>query len=68
VLTGWLRDVAVGPAPSPPAALIRLRAVQASLFVQGIVLGWAPAALGPDPARRLLGDLTAARAGALHGG
>jgi hypothetical protein len=68
VLTGWLRDVAIGPAPSPPAALIQLRAVQASLFVHGIVLGWAPAALGPEPAQRLLGDLTAARAGALLAG
>ena len=68
VLTGWLRDVAVGPAPSPAEALIRLRAVQAALFVHAIVLGWTPAALGPNPARRLLGDLTEARAGALRTG
>lgn len=65
-LTGWLRDVAVGPAPDPGAALVRLRAVQAALFTHAVVLGWDAAALGPDPAGRLLGNLTVARAGALR--
>ncbi|MDN5750252.1 MAG: hypothetical protein L0H64_17365 [Pseudonocardia sp.] len=67
-LTGWLRDVAIGPAPAPAAALVRLRAAQAALFTAAIVLGWEPAALGPEPARRLLGDLTVGRAEALRAG
>jgi len=65
-LTGWLRDVAVGPAPDPGAVLVRLRAVQAALFTHAVVLGWEPAALGPEPAGRLLGDLTATRSAALQ--
>ncbi len=40
-LTGWLRDSAIGPAPCGPAALVRLRAVQAALFVRAIVLNLA---------------------------
>ncbi|MES9604027.1 MULTISPECIES: hypothetical protein [Actinomadura] len=65
-VTGWLRDHAVGPAPTPHAALIRLRAVQAALLVRGILLRWQPDALGPDPARRLPGDLTERIAARLH--
>jgi hypothetical protein len=64
-LTGWLRDSAIGPAPCGPAALVRLRAVQAALFVRAIVLTWQPDALGPQPATRLPGNLTAQVAGAL---
>ncbi|MFC5753616.1 hypothetical protein [Actinomadura rugatobispora] len=65
-VTGWLRDHTVGPAPTPHAALIRLRAVQAALLVRGILLRWQPDALGPDPARRLPGDLTPTIAARLH--
>ena len=65
-LTGWLRDSAIGPAPCGPAALVRLRAVQAALFVRAIVLSWQPGALGPQPATRLPGNLTAQVAGALQ--
>lgn len=62
VLTGWLRDEMLGPAPCPEAALVQLRATQAALFTRGILLRWDAAALGPDPAQRLPGDLTADRA------
>ena len=65
-LTGWLRDSAVGPAPCGSAALVRLRAVQAALFVRAIVLSWRPGPLGPQPAGRLPGNLTAQVAGALQ--
>jgi hypothetical protein len=65
-LTGWLRDSAIGPAPCGPAALVRLRAVQAALFVRAIVLSWRPGPLGPQPAARLPGNLTAQVAGALQ--
>ncbi|WP_242911478.1 hypothetical protein [Actinomadura terrae] len=65
-VTGWLRDHTVGPAPTPRAALVRLRAVQAALLVRGILLRWQPDALGPDPAHRLPGDLTPDIAGRLH--
>lgn len=65
-LAGWLRDHVLGPAPSPPAALVMLRAVQAALFVEGFLLSWDGEALGPDPAQRLPGDLTPAVAGALQ--
>jgi hypothetical protein len=59
-----LRDSAIGPAPCGPAALVRLRAVQAALFVRAIVLTWQPGALGPQPASRLPGNLTPEVAGA----
>ena len=65
-LTGWLRDTAIGPAACGPAALVRLRAVQAALFARAIVLSWQPGALGPQPASRLPGNLTAQVAGALQ--
>ncbi len=64
-LTRWLRDEQLAEVPSAAEALIRLRATQAALFVRGLLLRWNTAALGPDPARRLPGDLTAARAAAL---
>jgi hypothetical protein len=64
-LTGWLRDSAIGPAPCGPAALIRLRAVQAALFIRAIVLSWQPGPLGPNPAGRLPGNLTPQVADAL---
>ncbi len=63
---GWLRDSAIGPAPCGPAALVRLRAVQAALFVRAIVLSWRPGPLGPQPATRLPGNLTPQVAGALQ--
>jgi hypothetical protein len=65
-LTGWLRDSALGPAPCGPAALVRLRALQAALFVRAIVLSWRPGPLGPQPAARLPGNLTPQVAGALQ--
>ena len=65
-LTGWLRDSAIGTALYGPAALVRLRAVQAALFVRAIVLSWRPGPLGPQPASRLPGDLTPQVAGALQ--
>jgi hypothetical protein len=47
------------PGTRPPAeALIRLRAMQAALFLAGILLRWDTQTLGPDPAARLRGDLT----------
>lgn len=67
VLTGWLRDDMLGPAPCPAAALVRLRAVQAALFTRGVLLRWDAAALGPGPAGRLNGDLTPGRAAMLAG-
>ena len=45
---------------------MRLRAVQAALFVRAIVLSWRPGPLGPRPATRLPGNLTPQVAGALH--
>jgi hypothetical protein len=57
-LAGWLRDSAIGPAPCGPDALVRLRAVQAALFIRAIVLSWRPGPLGPHPASRLPGNLT----------
>jgi len=57
-LLGWLRDVQLGPAPDAATALITLRATQAALFGYAILLRGTPDALGPDPAGRLLGDLT----------
>jgi hypothetical protein len=65
-LTGWLRDSAIGPASCGPAAQVRLRAVQAALFVRAIVLSWRPGPLGPQPATRLPGNLTPRVAAALQ--
>jgi hypothetical protein len=65
-LTGWLRDSAIGPAPCGPAGLVRLRAVQAALFIRAIVLSWRPGPLGPLPAARLPGNLTPQVAAALQ--
>ncbi len=62
VLTSWLRDDMLGPAPCAAVALVRLRAVQAALLTRGILLRWDATALGPDPAARLTGDLTPGRA------
>ncbi|MFJ2863982.1 hypothetical protein [Kitasatospora sp. NPDC087314] len=53
-LTGYLRDVRLGTAPTGEDALIRLRAIQSALFLAGGHLSWQPALLGPDPAARLL--------------
>ncbi len=64
-LTRWLRDHQLAEVPTAAEALITLRATQAALFVRGLLLRWNTAALGPDPARRLPGDLTTARAAAL---
>jgi hypothetical protein len=64
-LTRWLRDEQLVDVPTAAQALITLRATQAALFVRGLLLRWNTAALGPGPARRLPGDLTAARASAL---
>ncbi|MEU7899868.1 hypothetical protein AB0B45_44375 [Nonomuraea sp. NPDC049152] len=58
-LAAWLRDHILGPADDAMHALIRLRAVQAALFLHGILLRWDPSALGPAPAQRLPGTLTA---------
>ncbi|MEU6760534.1 hypothetical protein [Streptomyces sp. NPDC046685] len=57
-LNAYLRDERLGVAPTAGDALIRLRAIQASLLVHGILLRWQPDALGPDPAKRLLTWLT----------
>ncbi|RJL23168.1 hypothetical protein [Bailinhaonella thermotolerans] len=57
-LAGWLRDHILGPAPTPPVALVSLRAVQAALFTEGYLLAWDQDGLGPDPARCLAGTLT----------
>jgi hypothetical protein len=65
-VTGWLRDHTVGCAATARSALIRLRAVQAALFLSGIHLTWRPEILGPDPERRLPGDLTAPISARLH--
>jgi hypothetical protein len=46
--------------------LVRLRAVQAALFVRAIVLSWRPGPLGRQPATRLPGNLTPQVAGALQ--
>ncbi|MER7669627.1 hypothetical protein ABTY61_14315 [Kitasatospora sp. NPDC096128] len=58
-LLAYLRDQRLGPAPSGPVALIRLRAIQIALLTQGHYLRWNPAELGPDPAARLTGVITA---------
>ncbi|GAA4102737.1 hypothetical protein [Nonomuraea soli] len=57
-LAALARDHILGPADDANHALIRLRALQAALFLQGVLLRWDPAALGPEPARRLPGTLT----------
>jgi hypothetical protein len=45
---------------------VRLRAVQAALFVRAIALTWQPGPLGPQPASRLPGNLIPQVAGALQ--
>lgn len=65
-LAGWLRDEHLAAAADPAAALITLRATQAALLLHGWLLRWNTTALGPQPARRLAGDLTAGRAAALQ--
>jgi hypothetical protein len=57
-LATWLRDEQLGPAESSPAALITLRAIQAALFLRGILLRWDVTTLGPEPEKRLPGELT----------
>ncbi|MGW5124513.1 hypothetical protein ACWEQ7_10745 [Streptomyces sp. NPDC004069] len=52
-LNAYLRDERLGPAASPHLALIRLRAIQASLLSRGVLLRWQPAGLGPAPAGHL---------------
>lgn len=64
-LTRWLRDEQFATVPTATEALVTLRATQAALFVCGMLLRWNTAALGTQPARRLLGDLTPGRAAAL---
>lgn len=39
-LVAWLRDEQLGAAPDPATALITLRAIQATLFLLGILLRW----------------------------
>ncbi|MBN1174854.1 MAG: hypothetical protein JXA67_22030 [Micromonosporaceae bacterium] len=56
-LVHLLREQMPGTRPAVEA-LIRLRAIQAALFLAGILLRWDTQALGPDPAARLRGDLT----------
>ncbi|WTX01096.1 hypothetical protein OG216_47650 (plasmid) [Streptomycetaceae bacterium NBC_01309] len=58
VLTTHLRDHRLGPAPTPGEALIRLRAIQAALWQDGLGLRWQPDNLGPDPAARLRNALS----------
>ncbi|MFF1873196.1 hypothetical protein [Kitasatospora herbaricolor] len=65
-LTAYLRDDRLGPAPTPEDALIRLRAIQASLLPRATLLRWQPATLGPDPAARLLSRFTEHTAYALR--
>jgi len=57
-LLAYLRDQRLGPAPSGPVALIRLRGIQIALLPQSHYLRWNPADLGPDPAARLTGVIT----------
>ncbi|QCW79036.1 hypothetical protein EQG64_21795 [Streptomyces sp. S6] len=57
-LNAYLRDERLGPAASGRLALIRLRAIQASLFTRGILLRWQSAALGPAAAEKLTTWLT----------
>jgi hypothetical protein len=61
----WLRDEQLPPTLAPAEALVTLRATQAALFVHGMLLRWNTAALGPEPAGRLPGDLTTGRTAAL---
>ncbi|GHH54779.1 hypothetical protein [Streptomyces candidus] len=57
-LNAYLRDERLGPAASGRLALIRLRAIQASLFIQGVLLRWQSRALGPAAADQLTTWLT----------
>ncbi|WP_281154667.1 hypothetical protein [Streptomyces sp. HYC2] len=65
-LNAYLRDERLGPAATPRLALIRLRAIQASLLSRGVLLRWQPASLGPAPADRLPTWLTPAVCRALR--
>ncbi|MFB7090796.1 hypothetical protein [Streptomyces sp. NPDC056296] len=65
-LNAYLRDERLGPATSPHLALIRLRAIQASLLSRGVLLRWQPASLGPAPADCLPTWLTPATCRALR--
>ncbi|MFD8887550.1 hypothetical protein ACFV0H_34440 [Streptomyces erythrochromogenes] len=57
-LNAYLRDERLGTAASPRLALIRLRAIQASLLTRGVLLRWQPAALGPAAPDKLTTWLT----------
>ncbi|MER6604185.1 hypothetical protein ACFWRZ_31970 [Streptomyces rubiginosohelvolus] len=57
-LNAYLRDERLGPAAGGRLALIRLRAIQASLFTRGVLLRWQSAALGPACADKLTTWLT----------
>ncbi|ATM24836.1 hypothetical protein SMD44_p20053 (plasmid) [Streptomyces alboflavus] len=57
-LNAYLRDERLGPAAGGRLALIRLRAIQASLFAQGVLLRWQSSALGPAAAEKLTTWLT----------
>ncbi|MFI9060138.1 hypothetical protein ACIGXQ_37415 [Streptomyces anulatus] len=57
-LNAYLRDERLGPAAGGRLALIRLRAIQASLLTRGILLRWQSAALGPAAADQLTTWLT----------
>lgn len=48
-LAAWLRDDILGPAEDGMHALIRLRAVQAAMFLQGVLLRWNPTPLARCP-------------------
>lgn len=53
-----LRDHRIGPAPDQAHALVRLRATQTALFLNGYLLRWQPHTLGAAPTSRLLTWLT----------
>ncbi|MFJ9079368.1 hypothetical protein ACIRO3_29620 [Streptomyces sp. NPDC102278] len=57
-LNAYLRDERLGPAAGGRLALIRLRAIQASLLTRGILLRWQSAALGPAAPDKLTTWLT----------
>ncbi|ALO08237.1 hypothetical protein AQF52_2642 [Streptomyces venezuelae] len=57
-LNAYLRDERLGPATGGRLALIRLRAIQASLLTRGILLRWQSTAFGPAAADKLTTWLT----------
>jgi len=67
-LNAYLRDHRIGPAGDPTLALIRLRAIQAGLMREHVLLSWHTDALGPDPAARLPSQLTERVSAALRTG